>query len=115
MPSERDVYSFLKWPNVRAITVGAKWIWVWDKNKQVMTTVKRLLEWEGEHMLRELRRLCDEGTEGIFDHYLILALEAVGICRLTKSEADPESWRETLLSCTGIETLLIPRDGSAAP
>lgn len=32
MPSPSDIYSFLKWPNLRAITVGAEWICVWDKD-----------------------------------------------------------------------------------
>jgi hypothetical protein len=109
VPSPSDIYSFLKWRHLRAITVGAGWIWVWDKTKEVLSTVERLLKWEEQHMLSVLRRLCDERTEGIFEHYFILALEGIGIRRFTKSEADPEGWRKTLRSSTGIETLLIPR------
>jgi hypothetical protein len=109
MPSPNDIYGFLKWPNFRAVTVGANWIWVWDKNKDVLSTVKRLLKWEEQHMLTELRRLCNERTQGIFDQYFVLALESIGIDCPTKSKADPESWCEDLFSGTGIETVLIPR------
>lgn len=104
----------MKCPSVRAITVGAKWIWVWDKNEQVLTSVRRLLEWEEHHMVPEMLCLCDKGVDGIFDKYQILALEAAVGCRLTKPEADPRIWRETRRRCIGIETLLIPREGAAA-
>ncbi len=111
VPSSNDIYSFLKWRQLRAITIGANSIWIWDKNNDVLSTVRRLLKWEEEHMLGELRRLCEERTEGIFEQYFILALEGIGIDCFTKAEMQSEGWCETLLNCTGIETTLIPREG----
>ena len=112
VPSPSDIYAFLKWPHLRAITVGAKWIWVWDKNQRVLATVKRLLKWEGKHLVREMRRLCEERPEGVFDRYFVQALKSIGIDCPTGSETDPERWCRPLDRCTGINTLLIPRESS---
>ena len=44
VPSPADIYYFLKWRHRRAITVGARWIWVWTKDQQNLKTVRRLVE-----------------------------------------------------------------------
>ncbi len=54
MPSTNDVYQFLKCRQLRAVTVGADWIWVWNKTPTVMRTVRRLFEWEDEHLVSKL-------------------------------------------------------------
>jgi len=113
VPSELDVYIFLKRRHFRAITVGAEWIWVWDKNKQVLATVERLLEWEVQHMFDEMYRLCKEHPEGFADRYPRKALRAIGVDYCTKPRTHPETWRLSLSRCTGIDTTLIPRTSDA--
>ena len=112
VPSPSDIYSFLKWRNLRAITVGAKWIWVWNKNKHVLVTVERLLEWEARYMLDEMRRLLKRRTQRIFDTYFLLALDAIGVDCSARLETDPKTWRLALSRSAGIETALIPRESA---
>ena len=113
IPSETDVYGFLKWRHFRAITIGAEWIWVWDKNKQVLSTAKRLLKWEFQYMSGELYRLYKKHPEDFTDRYVRKALRVIGVDYCTKPRTHPGTWRLSLSRCTGIETTLITRTSDA--
>ena len=74
MPSPPDVYSFLKYRHLRAVTVGATRIWVFDKTPETLQTVRRLAAWEGEHLLPAVSRLERARPYGWEWAYLRLAL-----------------------------------------
>lgn len=50
IPSLKDIYSFLFYRHLRSITVGATKVWVWDKTRNTLGTVRKLAEWmEANH------------------------------------------------------------------
>lgn len=110
IPSFSDIYSFLKYRNLRAITVGSTWIWVWNKTPSVLRTVRRLFAWETERMVPEMLRLMKEPSKDIAHRYKSLALSASGLKWPQNRYDQPEEWRELLRDTLGITTTLIRRD-----
>jgi hypothetical protein len=111
IPSTSDIYSFLKWANIRAITVGKDWIWIWDKELEVFsTTVKRLRDWEGKHLVKEMMRSSEAQTGDFRPHYIKKALNAIGVRYPKRRGTTPEEWSQALESSIGLKTRLIPRD-----
>lgn len=50
VPSLQDIHSFLFYRHLRSITVGATKIWVWDKTRATLRTVRNLADWmEANH------------------------------------------------------------------
>jgi len=50
IPSLQDVHSFLFYRHLRTVTVGATKIWVWDKTRATIGTVRKLAAWmEANH------------------------------------------------------------------
>ena len=39
LPSNKDIYSFLKWRQQRAITVGKELIWIFDKTMETLSLI----------------------------------------------------------------------------
>jgi hypothetical protein len=112
IPSDKDIYSFLKWRHLRAITVGRDWIWVWDKDQYLLSVVKRLLHWEKKHMVEEMGRLCKSHPDDFIDRCIRKALDAIGIEYPKKKKPCPEEWSKALESSIGLKTRLISRDNS---
>jgi len=56
VPSNLDVYGFLKWRHLRAIMVGKELIWVMEKTRRTSQVIRRLAEWEAVHMVPEMKR-----------------------------------------------------------
>ena len=50
IPSLQDIHSFLYYRHLRSVTVGATKLWVWDKTKATMGTVRKMASWmEANH------------------------------------------------------------------
>ena len=58
VPSARDVYGLLKWPTVRRVIVGRRYIVVLEKTARTLAMVAKLFEWEPRHMVPTIRSLC---------------------------------------------------------
>jgi len=56
VPSASDVLQFLNFRHLRAITVGASRLWVWDKTKATIPTVKLLGAWAEANTVRDVER-----------------------------------------------------------
>jgi hypothetical protein len=108
-PSFHDIYSFLAWRHLRAITVGAHWIWVWEKDRQVLKTVRRLAEWESKHMIDEVGRLAKTGPAPFVDRYFPIVLKQLGLRWTSRSFDNPARWSALLCDSLGIKTSLIRR------
>ncbi|MBC8509063.1 MAG: hypothetical protein H8D34_29765 [Chloroflexi bacterium] len=112
MPSPTDIYHFLKWAGgVRTITVGKKWIWVWDKTVPVMNTVKRLKAWEEENMWNAIQTFFQtEKDEDVFKSYYSHVLTELGlIWPENYPDLPAEEWSALLENCLSIKTQLILR------
>ena len=104
-------YSFLKWRHLRAITVGADWIWVWTKDRLNLRTVRQLEEWEAMHMLDELKRLSRESSGDFICRYNERVLNKLGLRWPRRPTTDPTWWSALLRESLGIKTKLIRRVG----
>lgn len=89
LPSAIDIYSFLRYRNLRAITVGATRIWVFDKTIATLATVERLNAWEVRHQVDVIRQVG-------FDGYRRCALEALGLRWAATAAAFRRNWPQRL-------------------
>ncbi len=112
MPSDQDMYSFLKWRHLRMITVGAKWIWVWNKNRLVLGKVRQLLEWESEHLVEEMKRLSNKYPDDFTTRYVRNVIKRLGMRWPRKRPAAPAAWSKLLQEGLGFRTMLIRRDSN---
>ncbi len=110
VPSPLDIYQFLKCRHLRSITVGARWIWFWTKDHQNLKTVRRLMEWEEEHLLAECGRACRSSGDDWIGRYIELALRRLGLRWPQRQPiTDPTRWSASLRKSLGIKTSLIRR------
>lgn len=108
-PSPLDIYQFIKCECLRAVTVGNRWIWVWNKNRRTVKTVQKFLEWEMEHMVREILRLMDAGVAHAIHRYIEFAIRQLGFRCPRRQLKDPTSWAPQLSESIGIRSTLIRR------
>ncbi len=57
VPSLKDIYSFLNYRHLRSITVGATKLWVWDKTRATLGTVRKLASWRDANHFRVVAHL----------------------------------------------------------
>jgi hypothetical protein len=57
IPSLPDIHSFLFYRHLRSVTVGATKIWVWDKTKATLGTVRKMAFWMEANHFRVVNRL----------------------------------------------------------
>lgn len=108
VPSASDIYSFLKWRNRRAITIGASLLWVFDKTRNTLRTVRRLAAWEGENMIPVCRRIFKGNPENFLETYKELALENVGLHWPRTLTSYVKHWPD-LLRTIGIKVTVLKR------
>ena len=110
LPSPNDVYMFLAFRHLRAITVGATQLWVWDKTKATLATVKKLGAWSEANILTEVCRL-----EKIFPHnwhepLVKLALSNLGLDWPKRLKDWQENWPAMLRQVLKIKVRVFPRN-----
>lgn len=96
IPSAGDVFQFLNFRHLRAITVGATRLWVWDKTKATLGTVKKLGVWAEANMLTEVRRLEKALPHAWHNPYMKLALKQLGLFWPQKQKDWEAHWEEML-------------------
>jgi hypothetical protein len=109
LPSVADVYSFLAFRHVRAVTVGATQLWVWDKTEETLTTVRKLATWSEANQSREVRRLEKEAPPVWQEPYMKLSLEKLGRVWPKNREEVERHWPKMLQSMLKIRVRLFPR------
>lgn len=115
IPSAGDVFQFLNFRHLRTITAGATRLWVWDKTKATLGTVKKLGDWAEANMLTEVRRLEKAFPCAWHDPYMKLALKQLGL-DWPKSREDWEAhWEEMLRNVLRIKVRVYSREGALRP
>ena len=76
LPSGKDIYSFLKWRQQRAITVGRELIWVFDKTVETVPIIKSLETWERGNMISTFGKLRHDKVEDEANAYIPIVLNA---------------------------------------
>ena len=79
LPSGKDIYSFLKWRQQRAITVGRELIWVFDKTVETIPIIKSLETWERDNIINTFGKLRHDKVEDEVDAYIPIVLNALGL------------------------------------
>jgi hypothetical protein len=103
LPSDKNVYSFLRYRNLRTVMVGSSLLWVFDKTRSTLQTVERLNEWEQEHMLGTVRFTCS------FAEYPSVVLQALGLRWPRSMRRRTEEWPAILRETLGIGVTVLPR------
>jgi hypothetical protein len=109
LPSMTDVYSFLAFRHVRAVTVGATQLWIFDKTKATLATVRKLAAWTEVNQLREVRRLEKEAPHGWQEPYMRLVLKKLGLVWPNKRQGLERHWPEMLQSILKIRVRVFTR------
>lgn len=109
LPSLTDVYSFLAFRHVRAVTVGATRLWVWDKTKETLATVRKLAAWTEANQLGEVRRLEKEAPHAWQEPYMRLVLKKLGLIWPNKRQGLDRHWPGMLQSTLKIRVRVFPR------
>jgi hypothetical protein len=109
LPSVTDVYSFLAFRHVRAVTVGPTRIWVWDKTKATLATVRKLAAWTEANQLREVRRLEKEVPHAWQNPYMRVVLAKLGLVWPNKGQGFERHWPEMLQSTLKIRVRVLSR------
>ena len=79
IPSENDIYSFLRWRHQRAITVGKNLIWAFDKTVETIPVIKQLEKWERANMIETFGQLTKDKVENEVAAYIPIVLKAMGL------------------------------------
>ena len=115
VPSESDVFQFLYWRHLRSVTVGVTKIWVWDKTKATMTTVRALARWSETNMLSAIRKLEKKFPGQWRDRYVQLVLNQLGLRRPKRFRDWESRWPEMLRDHLHIKVRVFPRDDGDEP
>ena len=110
IPSAGDVYQFLNFRHLRSITVGSTRLWVWDKTKATLGTVKKLGVWAEANMLTEVRRLEKAFPHAWHDPFMKLALKQLGLVWSEKQKDWEEHWEEMLRHVLKIKVRVFSRE-----
>jgi hypothetical protein len=78
IPSLQDIYSFLYYRHLRSVTVGATRIWVWDKTKATLGTVRKMASWMEANHFRVVNRLMKKDFDTWQGKYVQTVLHHLG-------------------------------------
>ena len=103
LPSAKDIYSFIKWKQLRAVTVGKELIWVFDKTPETIPVVEQLVRWEKQNIISVCRKLIPTEKYDLSSLYSDHVLQELGLewpsCSAEVSESFKADW-QNLLSTT---------------
>ncbi len=109
MPSAGDVFQFLNFRHLRTVTVGSTRLWVWDKSKATLGTVKKLGVWTEANRLTEVRRLEKKFPYAWHGPYMKLALRHLGLVWPNKFKDWETNWENILRTTVKIRVRVFPR------
>lgn len=116
LPTVNDVYMFLACRHLRAVTVGATQLWVWDKTSATLATVRKLATWVEANQLKEVRRLEKQFPYVWHEPYMKLILKNLGLVWPKNPRDLKEHWSQMLGKVLKIKVRVFSRDpGSKAP
>ena len=113
LPSAADIFQFLNFRHLRAITVGSKRLWVWDKSAATLSVVKKLGAWADQNMVAEVNRLMKTHPHTWQDPYVKLALKNLGFPWPKRLEEWEANWEKMLRTILKIKVRVFPREDGA--
>ncbi len=110
LPSAGDVFQFLNFRYLRAITVGSTRLWVWDKTKATLPIVRKFGAWNDAIMLKEVHRLEKTFPHNWHEPLAKLALSNLGLDWPKKLKDWQENWPAMLRQVLKIKVRVISRN-----
>jgi hypothetical protein len=115
VPSLKDIHSFLFYRHLRTVTVGATRIWVFDKTKATLATVRKLARWIEANQLRVVTHLMKKDFSSWQATYVQTVMKHLGWeWPVTIDEMDAR-WPKMLREIFKIKVRLIPREPIESP
>ena len=96
IPSRQDIYQFLKWRHRRAITVGGRFIWVFDKSMKTVPIIRALHDWESRNMITRVRYWIETTQE--LDGYIAEVLDVLGLPSELQRDELSANWHDLVAS-----------------
>jgi hypothetical protein len=78
VPSLEDIHSFLFYRQLRSVTVRATKVWVWDKTRATLRTVRRLSEWMEANHFRVVAHWMKEDFDSWQAMYVQTVMKQLG-------------------------------------
>lgn len=110
VPSLQDVYSFLNYRHLRTITVGATKLWVWDKTKATLATVRKLASWKEANHFRVVTHLMKKDFASWQARYVQTVLRQLGWTWPTTLDELDAQWPRMLREIFKIKVRIFSRD-----
>ncbi|OWK34126.1 hypothetical protein FRUB_10097 [Fimbriiglobus ruber] len=110
IPSLQDIHSFLFYRQLRSITVGGTKIWVWDKTKAALRTVRKLATWMEANHFRVVTHWMKEDADNWQVMYVQTVMKHLGwVWPDTIDEMDVQ-WPQMLRDILKIQVRVLPRE-----
>lgn len=110
IPSLKDIYSFLNYRHLRSVTVGATKVWVWDKTRATLGTVRRLAKWVEESHFRVVTQLMKKDFATWQTRYVQTVMHELGWTWPDSIEEMDAQWPRLIREVFKIKIRLISRD-----
>jgi hypothetical protein len=106
----KDIYSFLNYRHLRSVTVGATKVWVWDKTRATLGTVRRLAKWMEENHFRVVSQLMKKDIATWRARYVQTVMQELGWTWPHTIEEFDAQWPGMLRELFKIKVRVISRD-----
>jgi hypothetical protein len=110
VPSLQDVHSFLFYRHLRSVTVGATKIWVWDKTRATLRTVRKLAEWMKVNHFRAVNHLMKKDFDNWQAMYVQTVMKHLGWVWPDTIDEMLAQWPRMLRDVFKIKVRVIPRE-----
>lgn len=110
IPSLADIHSFLFYRHLRSVTVGATKIWVWDKTRATLGTVRKLAAWMEVNHFRVVTHWMKKdfaNWQAMYVHTVMKHLGWVWPDNIDEMDAE---WPRMVRELFKIKVRLIPRE-----
>jgi len=115
IPSLQDVHSFLFYRHLRTVTVGATKIWVWDKTRATIGTVRKLADWMEANHFRVVAHFMKKDFDTWQARYVQKVMHDLGwVWPDTLDDMDAQ-WPRMLREAFKIKVRVFPRELGVNP
>ncbi|HWG41284.1 MAG TPA: hypothetical protein VN688_00755 [Gemmataceae bacterium] len=110
VPSLQDIHSFLFYRHLRSVTVGATKIWVWDKTRATLGTVRKLAEWMNANHFRVVNHWMRKDFANWQTMYVQTVMKHLGWVWPDTIEEMDAQWPRMLRKVFKIKVRIFSRD-----
>lgn len=110
IPSLQDIHSFLFYRHLRSITVGATKLWVWDKTKATIGTVRKMADWMEANHFRVVAHFMKKDFDTWQAKYVQKVMHDLGWAWPDNLDEMDAQWPRILREALKIKVRVFPRE-----